>query len=89
MQLALPSDSSRRRLVIAGAALIGASLFATNPARPTLPEVQHRAVQLTAGEETWSQVVAESETNLQTIEGEAATANSDLSSAFSTEFGGF
>jgi hypothetical protein len=89
VQLALPSDSSRRRLVIAGAALIGASLFAMNPARPTLPEVQHRAVQLTAGELDWSQVVAESETNLQTIEGEAATANSDLSSAFSTEFGGF
>lgn len=92
MQLALPSDSKTAlvgRLMIAGVALIGASLFATNPAAPALSEVQHRAVELTASEETWSQVVAESETNLQTLEGEAATANSDLSSAFSTEFGGF
>jgi hypothetical protein len=89
VQLALPSGSSRHRLMIAGVALIGAGLLATNPAMPALPEVQHRAVQLTAGEETWSQVIAESEANLQTLEGEAAIANSDLSSAFGAEFGGF
>jgi len=90
VQLALSPDSNRRWLMIATVAVVGAaSLIAVNPEAPTLPEVQHRAVQLTAGELDWSQVVAESETNLQTIEGEAATANSDLSSAFSTEFGGF
>jgi hypothetical protein len=89
VQLALPPDSSRLRLMIAGVAVLGASLIAVNPGAPPLPEVQHRAVQLTAGELDWSQVVAESETNLQTLEGEAATANADLSSAFSTEFGGF
>jgi hypothetical protein len=91
VQLALPPDSSRLRLMIAGAALVGASLIAVNPGTPTLPEVQHRAVQLTAGELDWSQVVADSEANLQTLEGEAATASSDLSSAssaLSTEFSG-
>jgi hypothetical protein len=88
--LALPPDSNRRRLMIATVAVVSAaSLIAVNPGGPTLPEVQNRAVQLTAGELDWSQVVAESETNLQTLEGEAATANSDLSAAFSTEFGGF
>jgi hypothetical protein len=89
VQLALPSGSSRLRLMIGGVALVGASLLATKPAMPALPEIQHRAVQLTAGELDWSQVVAESEANLETLEGEAAIANSDLSSAFSTEFGGF
>ena len=93
MHLALPSGSKAAhasRVAIAGvAAVAAASLIVMNPGGPTLPEVQHRAVQLTAGELDWSQVVAESETNLQTLEGEAATANSDLSSAFSTEFGGF
>jgi hypothetical protein len=90
VQLALSPDSNRRRLMIATVAVVGvASLIAVNPGGPALPEVQHRAVQLTAGELDWSQVVAESQTNLQTLEGEAATANSDLSSAFSTEFGGF
>jgi hypothetical protein len=89
VQLALTPDSSRLRLMIAGVAAVGASVFATNPAMPALTEVQHRAVQLTAGELDWSQVVAESEANLQTLEGEAATASSDLSSAFNAEFGGF
>jgi hypothetical protein len=89
VQLALPPDSSRLRLMIAGVAVFGASLIAVNPGAPTLPEVRHRAVHLIAGELDWSQVVAESETNLQTLEGEAATASSDLSSAFDTEFGGF
>jgi hypothetical protein len=105
VQLALPSDSTCHdlgsgssrstahvnRFMIAGVALVGASLIAVNLGTPTLPEVQHRAVQLTAGEEDWSQVVAEAEANLQTLETEAATANSDVSSAFSalsTEFSG-
>jgi hypothetical protein len=88
VQLAHSTDSSRFRLTIAGIAVVGASLIVVNPGAPTMPEVQHRAVQLTAGELDWSQVVAESETNLATLEGEAATASSDLSSAFSTEFGG-
>jgi hypothetical protein len=91
VQLALPPDSSRHRLIIAGVALIGASLVAVNPGTPALPQVQHRAVQLTAGELDWSQVVAESEANVQTLETDATTANADVSSAFGalgTEFGG-
>ena len=75
--------------MIAGVAVFGASLIAVNPGAPTLPEVQHRAVQLTGGELDWSHVIADSEANRQALEGEATTANSDLSSAFSTEFGGF
>jgi hypothetical protein len=89
VQLTLPPDSSRLRLMIAAVAVVGASLLATNPATPAPSDVQHRAVQLTAGEETWSEVVATAEANVQTLEGEAATANSDLSSAFSAEFGLF
>jgi hypothetical protein len=79
----------KKRVLVAALAAVGAGLMAVNPGAPTLPEIQHRAVQLTAGELDWSQVVAESETNLQTLEGEAATASSDLSSALNTEFGGF
>jgi hypothetical protein len=84
-------DSKNRanRLLIAGVALAGAGLIAANPVAPTLPNVQHRAVQLTAGEEDWTQVLATAQDNLTTLESEAASANSDLSSAFSTEFSGF
>jgi hypothetical protein len=64
-------------------------LIAANPMAPPLPNIQHREVQLTAGEEDWSQVLTTAEANLQTVAGEAATANSDLSSAISTELSGF
>src|SRR6201996_928263 len=80
---------SWRKVLIAGVALAGAGLIAANPGAPTLPTVQHQAVQLTAGEEDWSQVLTASEDNLTTLESEATTANSDLSSALSTELSGF
>ncbi|MGB6516703.1 MAG: hypothetical protein WBF57_27705, partial [Mycobacterium sp.] len=91
MQLAQNADSINRanRLLVAGAALAGAGLIAVNPVAPTLPNVQHRAVQLTAGEEDWAQVLATAEDNLTTLESEAATANSDLSSVVGTELSGF
>jgi hypothetical protein len=91
VQLAQTSDSINRanRLLIAGIALAGAGLIVVNPVAPTLPNVQHRAVQLTAGEQDWTQVVATAQDNLTTLESEAATANSDLSSAISTELSGF
>jgi hypothetical protein len=91
VQLAQSADSINRanRLLIAGVALAGAGLIAANPGAPTRPTVQHRAVQLTAGEEDWSQVLTASEDNLTTLESEATTANSDLSSALSTELSGF
>jgi hypothetical protein len=83
------SPDSTKRLLIACVALAGVALIALNPEAPTLPNVQHRAVQLTAGEEDWSQVLTTAEDNLTTLESEAATANSDLSSALGTELGGF
>jgi hypothetical protein len=91
VQLAQTSDSINRanRLLIAGIALAGAGLIVVNPVAPTQPNVQHRAVQLTAGEQDWTQVLATAQDNLTTLESEAATANSDLSSAISTELSGF
>ena len=91
MQLAQTADSIDRahRLLIAGIALAGAGLIVVNPVAPTLPNVQHRAVQLTAGEQDLTQVLATAQDNLTTLESEAATANSDLSSAISTELSGF
>ena len=94
MQLALRPDSMCRethtnRFLVAGVALVGASLIAVNPVTPTLPAVRHIAVQLTAGEQDWTQVFATAEDNLTALESEAATANSDLSTAISTEFGGY
>jgi hypothetical protein len=72
------------RFLVAGVALVGAGLIVVNPAAgPGLPNVQHRAVQLTSGEQDWSQVLTTAEDNLTTLEGEAATANSDLSTAIS------
>jgi hypothetical protein len=79
------------RLMAVSIAFAGASLIAANPATPTLPtqpNVQHRAVQLTSGEADWSQVIATSEENLAGLESEATTANSELSTAFSTYLSG-
>jgi len=91
VQLAQTADSINRanRLLIAGIALAGAGLIVVNPVAPTQPNVQHRAVQLTAGEQDLTQVLATAQDNLTTLESEAATANSDLSSAISTELSGF
>jgi hypothetical protein len=79
---------TRPRFLLAGVALMGACLIVANPATPTLPNVQHRAVQLTSGEADWSQVLTTAEDNLATLEGEATTANSDLSTAISTYLSG-
>jgi hypothetical protein len=88
------STSYKNRLLIAGIAAVGASLIALNPMSQTLhgvPPVQHRAVQLTAGEEDWSQVLATAQDNLAALEGDASTASTELSTAenaLSTEFSG-
>lgn len=84
-----PSASRMNQIFVAGVALIGASLIAVNPGTPSLPNVQHRLVQLTAGEADWSQVLAAPEDNLTTLESDATTANSDLSMAIGAEFGGY
>lgn len=83
----------QNRLLVAALAAVGAGLIAANPMSPStdLEGVQSRAVTLTAGEETWSEVIAAAETNLQTLETGASTASTELSTAFtglSTEFGG-
>ena len=77
------------RFLVAGVVLTGASMIAVTPMAPTLPNGQHRAVQLTAGEQDWTQVLATAEDNLTTLESNAATANADLSSAIDTELSGF
>jgi hypothetical protein len=88
------STSYKNRLLIAGIAAVGATLIALNPMSQTLhgvPPVQHRAVQLTAGEEDWSQVLATAQDNLAALEGDASTASTELSTAenaLSTEFSG-
>ena len=66
MHLALPSDSKTAylsRLMIAGVAVAGASLFAMTAPTPTGPLVQHRDVKLAAGEVDWTTVLANAEAN--------------------------
>ncbi|BBX45412.1 hypothetical protein GCM10009641_19980 [Mycobacterium cookii] len=80
----------KNRLLFAGFSAIGVGLLALNPGTG-MSNVEHRTVRLVAGEETWSQVVAAAEANVQTLEANATASSSDLSSAFSalsTEFGG-
>jgi hypothetical protein len=91
VQPAHSPDSINRasRLLLAGVALLGAGLVVVTPTTPSLPNVQHRAVRLTAGEQDWTQVLTTAEDNLTNLESEAATANSDLSSAISNELSGF
>lgn len=87
MQLALPPDSKAAyvtRLMIAGVAVAGASLFAMTAPTPAGPQVQHRAVKLASGEVDWSTVIANAEANLTGptgLETEAATASNELSTA--------
>jgi hypothetical protein len=88
VQLVHGPDSINRFLV-AGVAVLGVGLVAMNLTTPSPPSLQHRAVQLTAGEQDWTQVLTTAQDNLTTLESEAATANSDLSSAISTELSGF
>jgi hypothetical protein len=84
VQPALPSDSKTAylsRLMIAGVAVAGASLFAMNAPTPTGPLVQQRDVQLTAGELDWSTVISDTEANLADLQTEAAKGSTDLSTA--------
>jgi hypothetical protein len=83
----------KKRLLVAALAAVGASLIAVNPTTPSteLANVQHQAVKLMSGEETWSQVVAASETYLSDLQTNAATASTEVSTAsgnLSAEFSG-
>jgi hypothetical protein len=84
VQLALPSDSKATyvsRLMIAGMAVAGASLFAMTAPTPTGPLVQQRDVKLAAGELDWSTVISDTEANLADLQTEAAKGSTDLSTA--------
>jgi hypothetical protein len=81
--------NSVNRFLVAGVAVLGASIVVVNPTTPSLRNVQHRAVQLTAGEQDWTQVLTTAEDNVTHLESEAATANSGLSSAVGAELSGF
>jgi hypothetical protein len=60
----------KNRLLVAAFAATGASLIAVNPMAPSteLANVQHQAVKLMSGEETWSEVVASSEAYLSDLQ---------------------
>ncbi|HEY1842241.1 MAG TPA: hypothetical protein VGG53_18845 [Mycobacterium sp.] len=94
MQSALPCESKKAdvsRLVIAGVGVVAAGLFAINAPVPAGPQIQHRAVKLAAGEQDWTAVVAGAQENLAALQSDAATANSDLTTALgslSSEFNG-
>jgi hypothetical protein len=84
VQLALPSDSKATyvgRLMIAGVAVAGASLFAMNAPTPTGPLVQQRDVKLAAGEVDWTTFLANLNDNLATLQSEGATSSTELSTA--------
>ena len=84
MQLALPSDLKAAyvsRLMIAGVAVAGASLFAMNAPTPTGPLVQQRDVKLAAGEVDWTTFLANVNDNLATLQSEGATSSTELSTA--------
>jgi hypothetical protein len=84
VQLALPSDSKAaytRRLMIAGAAVAGASLFAMTVPTPVGPQIRHRDVQLTAGELDWATVISDAQANLADLQTEAAKGSTELSTA--------
>jgi hypothetical protein len=95
VQLALPSDSKATyisRLMIAGLAVAGASLFAMTAPTPTGPLVQQRDVKLAAGEEVdWSTFITNVNDNLASLQSESTTASGELSTALgnvSTNIGG-
>jgi hypothetical protein len=95
VQLALPSDSKAAylsRLMIAGVAVAGASLFAMNAPTLTGPQVQQRDVKLASTEEVdWSTFITNVDDNLASLQSESTTASGELSTALgnvSTNIGG-
>jgi hypothetical protein len=78
---ALPSNSKTAcasRLMIAGVAVAGAALFAMSAPGPL---VGHRDVKLAATEIDWSTFIANVNENLASLQTEAGTSSSELSSA--------
>jgi hypothetical protein len=84
VQLALPPDSKTAqmsRLMIAGVAVAGASLFAMNAPTSTGPLVQHRDVKLASGEVDWTTFLSNVDANLASLQTEGATSSTELSTA--------
>jgi hypothetical protein len=101
VQLALRSDwttevlrAGSRKFVVAGVAVVGASLIAANPLAPNVAadidhkvvtEIQHRAVQLTSGGsdvlDAYGDLFAQTGANLQTLISEAGVAYPHLLNA--------
>ncbi|WP_077101328.1 hypothetical protein [Mycobacterium terramassiliense] len=90
---------SPRKLLLAGAAMVGAGLIAANPVAPslaathTLAEAQHRAVQLTSGIGdvlgNYEDVASQAVINLQTLGGGAEVAIPGLLQQTGTNFSGY
>jgi hypothetical protein len=83
VQLAFPSDpkAAAGRLMIAGVAVAGASLFAMNAPTSTGLLVQHRDVKLASGEVDWTTFLSNVDANLATLQTEGATSSTELSTA--------
>jgi hypothetical protein len=83
VQLAFPSDpkAAAGRLMIAGVAVAGASLFAMNAPTSTGPLIQHRDVKLASGEVDWTTFLSNVDANLATLQTEGATSSTELSTA--------
>jgi hypothetical protein len=88
VHLALPSHSKAAhasRLTLAGLAVVGAGLFTMNAPASTGPLVQHRDVQLVDAavipEVDWTTFLSNVNDNLATLQDEAGTSSSDLSTA--------
>lgn len=106
MQLSPRSDStgelwraSPRKLLLAGAAIVGAGLIAANPVAPslvatnTLAEAQHRAVQLTSGIgdvlDDYDDVASQAVINLQALSGGAEVAIPGLAQQIGANLSGY
>jgi hypothetical protein len=93
VQLAFPSDprAAASRLMIAGVAAAGAGLFALGAPTTAGPQIQHRAVKLASGEVDWTTFLSNVDANLASIQTEATTSSTELSTALgnvSTNIGG-
>jgi hypothetical protein len=84
VQLALPHDSKAAfisRLMFAGMAVAGASLFAMTAPTTVGPQVQHRDVKLASGEVDWTTFLTNVNDNLAALQTEGATSSTELSTA--------
>ncbi len=82
MHLVVPPKSAHlNRLAIAGLAIAGAGLFVLNAPTATGPMVRHHDVRLASGEVDWTTFLSNVDTNLVTLQGEATTSSTELSTA--------